>query len=261
MVMDAHEDLTSRNIRDLSDKLSQLTKSRLSHYLEDSGAAVYDDKQGSSKRDRLLHILDEGNGSEEVRIFLTTIIHEEYGFDDIGFFEDALEGSRFIVETHSIDGPKLLVDHSKVVGDQVQSHQSYLEENAPQNTVEKLDEAREKLAEGDYETSLYKCRMALDSMTEGKFGNALDQLHSEGVIEKIDIEQESPYTHKIREYRLIYGAWSWTSWLGSHDDNKSNSVTKVQAEVGITLTAEVLYYLVRVLEEHSSKNLDRWASI
>ena len=66
-----------------------------------------------------------------------------------------------------------------------QEMRSWFEENAPEEVLDRLNDAINEIANGNFEDALQDCRMALESLTRtGTFTRSLAELVSQNIIQE-----------------------------------------------------------------------------
>lgn len=214
--------------------------------------AVSDDKY-INREDRVKYWLRKGNGTETARRMLAYLFENaQLRKTDLEELEDALKGSRFVL--YRDDGDiELRLRLSATAEQKVETHRSFVEENAPERVIEKIEKAKKNLAEGDKEGALSEARKSLESMTVDGYHSGLDEL-----VAKDLISSGSGNTREDKE--MLYLPYGYCSSLGSHANAKAGTVTDLQAETGLILTEEAIHFLLREIQDQIDQGteLEKW---
>lgn len=247
------EDLKEPQIQDLAEVLEgKYTHDQLTNVLRRFDAQHLD--EGSKKIERITNWLRNGNESGEARPILAYMIEDnlfrQVERDDL---EEALTGSRFVLSEGN-DGLELLLKISATAERQVETHRAYVEENAPEEVLNKLEDAEYELTEGNYNDAVHDLREALEKMVTTGYHSALDELVKNGII-------SSGSGSNRNDKEMLYMAYGYSSTVGSHTSAGASSASQLQAETALVLVGEAIYFLLQKLDEADQDrvNLTEWA--
>ena len=132
------EDLKEPQIQDVAGVLSnKYTKKQLTNILKRFDAEDLE-SGGSSKKRRIINWLRNGNGSGEARPILAYMVENAtFRRDERENLERALAGSRFVLNEGE-SGIELWLKISATAERQVETHRSFVEDNAPDETLKNL---------------------------------------------------------------------------------------------------------------------------
>ena len=205
-----------------------------------------------SNRQRLQNWLRIANGTPEGRKILAYMIENtQLRIDHVEALQDAFAGSRFVLQEGE-DGMELMLRITATAEAQVKDQRAYVEEKAPEDVLNHIEEAESKLSKGDYEEAMAEAREALAALAENSYAKALDELCQKDIIKKWDGNG-----HRQRfDREMLYMPYGYCSTLGSHRDDPN----ALQAETGVILVEEAVHFLLRILEKADKDNteLDRW---
>ena len=247
------EDLKEPQIQDLAGVLEgKYTHDQLTNILRRFDAQHLD--EGGSKKERIMNWLRNGNESGEVRPILAYMIEDNlFRRDQREDLEEALAGSRFVL-SEGEDGLELLLKISATAERQVETHRAYVEENAPEEVLNKLEDAEGELTEGKCDDAVHDLREALEKMVTTGYHSALDELVANGII-------SSGSGNDRDDKEMLYMAYGYSSTVGSHTSAGASSASQLQAETALILVEEAIYFLLQKLEEADQQgvNLTEWA--
>lgn len=247
------EDLKEPQIQDVAGVLSnKYTKTQLTNILKRFDAEDLE-SGGSSKKRRIINWLRNENESGEARPILAYMVENAtFRRDELEDLERAFAGSRFAL-TEGESGIELWLKISATAERQVETHRSFVEDNAPDETLEKLEDAREELTVGDFEDAMEDLRKALEKMVDDNYHNGLNELVSKGLIHNGTGNQRN-------DKEMLYMPYGYCSSVGSHTSAGAPTASQLQAETGLILVEEAIYFVLRTIEEADQKgiNLNEW---
>jgi len=138
---------------------------------------------------------------------------------------------------------------------EIEQLQGYVENNAPQKTLDHLKEAKEKFAQNDFDGCLSECRMALESLTKnGNFARGITELVSFGLI----TDNNDP--SRKDDGWLLKAIYGYDSTIGSHSSAGAQSATSDQALMGLLITPSTIRFILKKLQELKKQNqtLQEW---
>lgn len=157
-----------------------------------------------------------------------------------------IEESNGKISLATLSGKILEEEEEKVI--------SYLESNAPSNTIQYLQKAKQDFDTGDYYATISNCRIALDSLTKnGNFSHGISELVQHGLI----IEGDNLRKNEGLLLRAMFG---FNSTLGSHTSSSRPTPTFEQALLSIVTTKSIIRFVLKKLEEAKNQgiNLQEW---
>lgn len=134
--------------------------------------------------------------------------------------------------------------------EEIEQLQGFIENNAPQKTLEHLKEAKEKFAKNDFDGCLSECRMALESLTKnGNFARGITELVNCGVI------TDNNDALRKDEGWLLKSIYGYDSTVGSHSSAGSPPATSEQAFMGLMITQSTMRFILKKLQELKQRNI------
>ncbi len=241
------DDLKEPQIQDLAEILKdKYTKSQQNNILARFDAHYLD--EGSRKKERLMNWLRNGNESGEARQLLAYMIEDSrFSRDEREALQEALAGSRFVL-SEGEEGLELLLKINATAERQVESHRTFVEENAPEETLRKIKEAETELTEGNFDDAVHDLRDALARRVTRNYHDALDELVSEGLI-------STGSGNNRDDKEMLYMAYGYSSTVGSHTSAGASSASQLQAETALILVEEAIYFVLQKLEEADRRGI------
>lgn len=198
-------------------------------------------------QDIVYYICSEGDAYS----FLSYLVEKRIGSDDD--YNSLLRKYDYTIE---FDGKKSHI--VPLVGDLLENEISnligFVEETAPQKTLDHVKEAKEKFTKNDFDGCLAECRQSLESLTINNFHDGLRELAQNSLI-----ENKNNALRKDDGWILnaIYG---FNSTMGSHSSLNSSNPNSEQAFLGLVMTQSSLRYLLKKIKESNQKsiNLQQW---
>lgn len=248
------EDLKEPQIQDLAEVLQgQYTHNQLDDILRRFDAMHLD--EGSSKRDRIANWLRNGNESGEARQILAYMIEDStFRVNERENLEKSLAGSRFTL-TEGENGKELWLRISAAAERQAQTHRSFIEENAPEEVLDAIEEARTEMTAGDFDDAMEDLRDALEKMVSDEYHDGLDELVAEGLI------SDGSGNHRD-DKEMLYMPYGYCSTVGSHTSAGTPSASQLQAETALILVEEAIHFILQKQEEaaHQGITLNEWVT-
>lgn len=171
--------------------------------------------RASSNRQRLQNWLRVANGTPEGRKIIAYMIENaQLRIDHIKALEDAFAGSRFVIQEGE-GGLELMLRITATAEAQVKDQRAYVEEKAPEDVLNHIEEAESKLSKGDYEEAMAEVREALTALAENNYAQALEELHRKDIIKKWDGNGD----RQRFDWEMLYMPYGYCSTLGSHRDD------------------------------------------
>jgi hypothetical protein len=134
---------------------------------------------------------------------------------------------------------------------EIEQLQGYIENNAPQKTLDHLKEAKEKFANNDFDGCLSECRIALESLTKnGNFARGITELVNLGTI----TDNKDPL--RKDEGWLLKSIYGYDSTVGSHSSAGSSPATSEQAFMGLMITQSTMRFILAKLQEIKQQNVE-----
>lgn len=241
------DDLKEPQIQDLAEILKdKYTKSQQDNILARFDAHHLD--EGSRKKERLMNWLRNGNESGEARQLVAYMIEDSrFSRDEREVLQEALAGSRFVL-SEGEEGLELLLKINATAERQVESHRTFVAENAPEEALRKIKEAETELTEGNFDDAVHDLREALEKMVTSNYHDALDELVSECLI-------STGAGNNRDDKELLYMAYGYSSTVGSHTSAGASSASQLQAETALILVEEAIYFLLQKLEEADRRGI------
>jgi hypothetical protein len=136
---------------------------------------------------------------------------------------------------------------------QRQSDRSWIEQNAPNQSVQYLASAAEKLGNANWQDSLSDSRLALEALTTNSdFERGLRELIHENVI------QEGAQNRK-KDAELLRAIYGFNSTYGSHGSGQTDA-TEQRARFGLFQTEEAVIFITKRIQaaRGSRVTLNEW---
>lgn len=194
-------------------------------------------------------------GTDSFRGVLAYLVREgEFDADETAALREALSGTRFSVRDSEDEGLVLYQLIEGVADRSMPDKRDTLEALAPELVLTQIESAETKLAEGEYDLATAEMRRAFDVLVVGGgYSEALEELVENDLITVGDEHENSDAT-------ILYVTYGYCSFLGSDPEYKEFETSRLQAEVGLAMGQEVLYFLLTILDraEQEGIELRRW---
>lgn len=248
------KDLKEPQIQDLAAVLKgKYTHDQLDDILLRFDAMHLND--GNSKKDRITNWLRNGNGSSEARRILAYMIEDStFRVDEREDLEEALAGSRFTL-TNGENGKELWLRISAAAERQAKTHRSFVEEHAPDEVLEAIEDAQNEMTAGNYDDAMEDLRDALEKMVDNDYHDGLDELVAEGLI------SNGSGNHR-NDKEMLYMPYGYCSTVGSHTSAGTPPASPLQAETGLVLVEEAIHFILQKQEEADQQGitLNEWVT-
>lgn len=253
------EDLSEVHIQDVPPIVApEFTHGQLNDILRRFDAEHLEEEEGgpqaSNHAARVKHWLRHSNGTERGRKILCYLI-QEAGLDpdQVEELREVLAGSRFKLGEDDEGNLQVYLRVTATVESQVESQRAYIEEHAPGAVLGSLEDAEEELLDGEWDDALHNGRRALESFVPqgSTYNNALQELVSKDLIEDEE-RADGPVAGK----EMLYTPYGYCSTVGSHTNSEDDGATQLEAETGVVLVGEAIYFLLRKGEEAAQRGIE-----
>ena len=199
--------------------------------------------------------LRELAGTDIFREVVAYLVREgEFDDEERAALQTAVSGSRFSVLSTEDDGLVLYQRIEGVADRTLPDKRDTLESLAPDVVLTQIESAETNLAEGEYDLAMAELRRAFDMLVVGgQYDEALQELIEHDLI-TVGGEHENTDT------TILYVVYGYCSYLGSDPEYKEFETSRLQAEVGLAIGLEALYFLLEVLDRAVQEGVDlrRW---
>lgn len=238
----------------LAEELSTTDVEDAMHYV---GFPDIGDRAGFKKEARLNNFLRRARPTEKRPTVLAHLLDRaDLSGSDRWDIQEALSGSGYEVAESDDGGLQLVIRPTPAAEEEAESHRTYLEEQAPPDVLDHLQEAKKHLAENEYEATCDELRRAADTMTTEGYQRGLAELEEVGLIERDPSDQG----HHTYDYEMLYAPISYAGNVGSHTDSEYEGPSQLQATTAVILTEETIHFVLRKLEQASNERtvMEKW---
>lgn len=211
-------------------------------------------EEGSRSSDRVRALIRTINGTDKLIELVSYVLNNEMSSEspDIEEIEQIFAPYGYTVD--SSDGITIVPTAQPPIQELQEEERTWIEENAPEKTIDNLQSAREHLSNGRWSNSIHECPLALESLTTtGSFSGSLQELHQKNVILKGTNDRK-------KDYRLLKTLYHYCSTMGSHTSG-STQADQERAGLSLLMVESAVYFILKQIKkatESRSLPINQW---